>query len=90
MNKAIKVYFFRTGKLLNISTVAGQEIVDTDYVVPIRNPQELYMKMDKMLQLPSQELADLGHADFLDSNRFDIHSVALQWNKIYSHTKNLF
>ncbi len=46
--------------------------------------------MDKMLQLSSQVLTDIGHANFLDASRFDIHSVALQWNNIYSHTKNLF
>lgn len=67
-----------------ISTAAGQEIVDTDYVVPIRNSQELYIKMDKVLQLPSQKLADMGHANFLDAKRFDIYSIARQWEKIYS------
>ena len=43
--------------------------------------------MDKVLQLFSQELADLGQTNFLDANRFDIHSIACQWDNIYSHTK---
>lgn len=68
-----------------VSTAAGQEIVDAQFVVPIRDSQKLYMKMDKMLQLSSQELTGIGHANFLDANQFDIYTVARKWNKIYSH-----
>lgn len=66
-----------------ISTIAGQEIVDADYVVPIKQPHELMCKMEALLLMNPEQIQKLGEKNRVDSTIFDIKAICDEWERRY-------
>ena len=67
-----------------ITTIAGRELVDENYIVPIKDFQALSLKMEELMLLPAEKLKEIACLNYLSSKVFDIHDIAHRWMEIYS------
>lgn len=66
-----------------ITTTAGQEIVDKEFVVSVNDPDLLMEKMEMLFLMPADGLKEEGEKNRIESAGFDIEMICNQWEGYY-------
>ncbi|WP_455590533.1 glycosyltransferase [Bacteroides sp.] len=66
-----------------VTTTAGQEIVDKDFVVPVNDPDLLMKKMEMLLLMSIDILRAVGEKNRMEATIFDIEMICDKWENYY-------
>lgn len=73
----------KSASLPVVTTTAGQEIVDEEYVVPVNDSDLLMEKMEMLLLMPVDVLKAVGEKNCIEATIFDIKMICNQWEDYY-------